>query len=217
MISQLYITSYHDELVSVMNGSAQTINAAKRGYLLPSKVHPLLRPLDPYSDTSRVLIAPLIQLILVSLFWVTYMSTFTISFFLGVYHAAIQLTTFMFTFWRSETLTAPQPGIRVCEREYSNSKVVSLDDIRLCQQAFSGMYPGSAVLKEKEGRSKVGHVTINDVMCAVMVDVLAEEIDSKPQGTSLSRLTKAILDKFLPSPIGFLMYVQHVHGHSSHN
>ena len=61
-----------------MNGTAHIINAAKRGYLLPSKIHPLLRPLDPWSDTSRVLIAPLIQLFLVSLFWVTYASSFTI-------------------------------------------------------------------------------------------------------------------------------------------
>lgn len=207
VISQLYITSYHGELVHTMNGSAHKINAAKRGNLLPSKVHPLLRPLDPYSDTSRVLIAPLIQILLLWLFWATYASSFTISLFLSFYHAAIQLTTFLLTFWRSETLTSPQPGCRVREREYSSSKVVSIDDVRLCQQAFSGTSPGSAVRKEQGGRSKVGHVTINDVMCSVMADVLGEEIASKPEDTmSLSRIRKTLLDKFLPSPIGFLMY-----------
>ena len=174
-----------------------------------TRLPPLLHPLDPWSDTSRVLIAPLIQLLLVSLFWVTYASSFTISLFLSIYHAALQLTIFSLTFWRSETLTAPYSGPRVREREYSSSKVVSLDDIRLCQRAFSGTYPGSAVHKERGGRSKVGHVTINDIMCSVMADVLGEEIASQSSGAlSLSRLKKTLLDRFLPSPIGFLMYAR---------
>ncbi|CAL1698680.1 unnamed protein product [Somion occarium] len=205
VISQLYMTSYHDELRKAMNNGAHTLYAAKRGNLLPSKVHPILRPLDPYTDPSNVLIAPLIQIFLASLFWIVYALSLPVSFFFSVYQAVIQITMFLLTCWRVEMLTAPQHGQRVHEREYSSSKVVDLNDIRLCQDAFSGLYPGSAVEKDKGGQDKVRHVTLNDVMCSVMVDVLAAEIISKPQDNSISGRMKKVLTKFLPSPIGFFI------------
>lgn len=107
-------------------------------------------------------------------------------------------------------LTASQPHTRVKQREFSTSKAVSMEDIRLCQQAFSGKWPGSAV-HEPGGRSKVGHVTVNDVMCAVMADVCGEELGRRTgQETGLWARMKGVLRRVLPTPIGFFMYVTFV-------
>ncbi|CAL1709951.1 unnamed protein product [Somion occarium] len=205
VLSQLYMTSYYEELTKAMNNGARTLHAARRGTLLPSKVHPILRPLDPYTDPLNVLIAPLVQIFLASLFWLTYAFSLPVSFFFSVYQALLQITMFILTCRRVEMLTAPQYGRRVHEREFSSSKVVDMNDIRLCQQAFSGLYPGSVVEKEKGRRDKVRHVTLNDVMCSVMADVLAEEVISKPQDTSISGRVRKMLAKYLPSPIGFFI------------
>lgn len=81
-----------------------------------------------------------------------------------------------------------------------------MEDIKLCQRAFSGTYPGSAVKEMKAGgRSKVGHVTLNDLICSVMADVLGEERRYMPlDGTGWGRV-KRMLKRYLPSPIGFFM------------
>ncbi|KAH9910958.1 uncharacterized protein B0H18DRAFT_1065113, partial [Fomitopsis serialis] len=109
-------------------------------------------------------------------------------------------------------LTGPQPGPRVTEREFASSRVFSIKDIKLCQQAFSGAKPGRAVAglpKEQRGkaRAKTGHVTLNDVVCAVMADVLGKEIASRPadQLNGPWGWMKRKLRTVLPSPIGFFI------------
>ena len=104
---------------------------------------------------------------------------------------------------------APYTSTRVKSREFSRSKTVSMEDIRLCQQAFSGKFPGSAV-KEPGGRSKVGHVTVNDVICAVMADVCGEEVKRRVAAEEEKGMwvyAKSFLRQVLPSPIGFFMSV----------
>ncbi|KAI0079247.1 hypothetical protein K474DRAFT_1592391 [Panus rudis PR-1116 ss-1] len=209
VISQLYITSYHDELVKLMNSTSSKLHAMKNGRIQPSKVNSLLRPLDRFADDDNVMIAPLIQLCLASLFWITYAVSFGISLFISVYQGFIQVVLFLLTCWRVEMLTAPQHGPRVHDREFSSSRTVTLDDIRLCQKAFSGPYPGSEVKGSKTGqvsaKSKIGHVTLNDLICSVMVDVLAEELATREKEISPWGITKEFLKKILPSPIGFFI------------
>lgn len=107
-------------------------------------------------------------------------------------------------------LTAYQPGPRVAEREFASSTRFNIDDVKLCQQAFSGPRPGYAVKgvpkeKRKQARSKVGHVTLNDLICAVMADVLAKELEGKSENQGPWGRAKKWLSKMLPSPIGFFM------------
>ena len=130
------------------------------------------------------------------------------SFFLSTYQAVVQAALFLVTCWRVDMLTTPQPGPRVLDREFSSSKTVRIDDIKLCQRAFSGTYPGSAVKEMKAGgRSKVGHVTLNDLICSIMADVLGEERRYMPRDESTWGRIKVALKRYLPSPIGFFMFV----------
>lgn len=84
-----------------------------------------------------------------------------------------------------------------------------MEDIKLCQQAFSGKRAGSAV-GQPGGRSKVGHVTVNDVMCAVITDVCGEEVARRIKSekeTGVWGRVQGNMRRVLPSPIGFFMCV----------
>ncbi|KAH9925735.1 wax ester synthase-like acyl-CoA acyltransferase domain-containing protein [Fomitopsis serialis] len=209
-ISQLYITSYHNELVHKMDSMADYLHAAKRGEVLPSKLHRSLRPFD--SLATHPYTAPLLELVMACTFWFVYAGSMFVGLFWSVYQAAHLAALFPLTFWRVDRLTGPQPGPRVTEREFASSRVFSIKDVKLCQQAFSGAKPGSAVAglpKEQRGktRAKTGHVTLNDVVCAVMADVLGKEIASRPtdQMNGLWKRMKRKLRALLPSPIAFLI------------
>ncbi|TFY64776.1 hypothetical protein EVJ58_g2398 [Rhodofomes roseus] len=210
VISQLYITSYHDELVHQMHSTADYLHAAKRGKVLPSKLHHALGPLD--SLTTNPYTAPLVEILLACAFWSAYALSTFVGLFWSVYQAVHQTALFLLTCWRVDMLTGPQPGPRVKEREFASSRVFSIKDIKLCQQAFSGAKPGSAVAgvpkeQREKVRAKVGHVTLNDVVCAVMADVLGKEIAAKPvdQLNGPWERTKRKLKTVLPSPIGFFI------------
>ncbi|KAL4242470.1 long-chain O-acyltransferase family protein [Abortiporus biennis] len=206
VLSQLYMTSYHEELKKIM-GKPSPLKQAKRNQMQPSKFLRALRPLDPYTDSaSHPYAAPAIQFTLSVLFWLTYVLAFGFSLLLSIYQGFTQVALYLLTCWRIDMLTAPQHGPRVHGREFASSGAMSLSDIKLCQQAFSGTRPGSAAAIMKKGeRSKVGHVTLNDVMCSIMVDVLGEELESKPKDTSSWGKTKDQLKKILPSPMGFFI------------
>ncbi|KAI0929578.1 hypothetical protein AcV7_005072 [Taiwanofungus camphoratus] len=210
VISQLYMTSYHDDLVEMMSKSARKLHAARRGQLLPSQLHHSLRVLDPFSE--NVLTAPLLEFFLFALFWLAYATSTIISLFWSTYQAAHQAILFLLTWWRVDMLSGYQPGPRVSEREFSSSRTFSMADVRACQQAFSGAEPGSAIAgvpraERDKARNKAGHVTLNDVVCAVMADVLAREIAQKPGNQLKGPWTriKRWLRKYLPSPIGFFI------------
>lgn len=183
-------------------------NAAKK--VLPSKLHRILRPLDRLADNPYT--APLVALLVACMFWWTYAVAALVTLYWSVYQAIHQIALFVLTCWRVDMLTGPQPGPRVEEREFASSRVFSIKDVKLCQQAFSGAKPGSAVagiLKEKRdaARAKAGHVTLNDVICSVMADVLGKEVASRPMGQLNGpwECIKRTLKTVLPSPIGFFM------------
>ncbi|KAF9816003.1 hypothetical protein IEO21_04253 [Rhodonia placenta] len=208
VISQLFITSYHDILVEAMNSTAEKIHAVKRGRLPPSKIHRALRFLDPLCENEFT--APILHLSLASAFWFALIVSTCVSFLWSIYPAIRQATLFLITFWRVEMLTGPQLGPRVTQREFSSSRAFSIDDVKLCQQAFSGPRPGSSVKgvpKEKRDnvKHKAGHVTLNDVVCAVMADVLGAELAVKPRLDDPWEGTKQWLQDALPSPIGFFI------------
>jgi len=211
VISQLYMTSYHEDLVKAMSQTSAAIRDHHRARITPSKIHPSLRPLDRFAHpTSHVFLAPLIHLILLLLFWTTYAWTIAFSLVLSLYQGSVQLLLFVLTCWRVDMLTAsqtPYTSTRVKSREFCRSKAVSIDDIKLCQQAFSGKRPGSAV-KEPGGRSKVGHVTLNDVMCAVMADVCGDEVQRRielERAGGIWGWVQGMLRRVLPSPLGFFI------------
>ncbi|KAH9925720.1 wax ester synthase-like acyl-CoA acyltransferase domain-containing protein [Fomitopsis serialis] len=212
--SQLHITSYHDELVHKMDSAADYLHAVKRGKVLPSKLHRSLRPLDLLATNTWT--APLLELIMACAFWFVYAVSTFVGLFWSVYQAAHQIALSPFracSGWRVGMLTVPQPGPRVTEREFASSRVFSIKDVKLCQQAFSGAKPGSAVAgvpkeQREKARTKTGHVTLNDVVCAVMADVLGKEIASRPanQLNGLWEQKKRRLRTVPPSPrIGFFI------------
>ena len=67
MISQLYLTSYYEDLAQMIDGAATKLKKAKRGLLLPSEYNRSLRSLDPYASNHPA--APLVHLFLSILFW----------------------------------------------------------------------------------------------------------------------------------------------------
>ncbi|PIL25474.1 hypothetical protein GSI_13364 [Ganoderma sinense ZZ0214-1] len=208
VISQLYLTSYFDDLAQMMNGAADKLSKAKRGLLLPSEYSKSLKPLDHYA--SDVDLAPFVSLLLMLLYWVVFVAGSVFSLFWSTYQGLRTLVYLLFTIWRVEMVTADQPGERTPHREFSSTRVFSLKDVKACQQAFSGPRPGSAVAgiprnQRRNVRSKKGHVTLNDVICAVMVDVLAEVIASKPAPKTTRGKIKRAVNRFLPTPMGFLV------------
>ncbi|KZS99885.1 uncharacterized protein LAESUDRAFT_765129 [Laetiporus sulphureus 93-53] len=207
IISQLYITSYRDTLVKVMDSAAKKLRNARRGRILPSRLHRSLRPLDSLAQNPST--APLLEVFLACIFWLVYLVSICVALLWSVYHGIHQAALFLLTCWRVDHLTGPQPGPRVKEREFASSRAFSMHDVKLCQSAFSGPYPGFAakgVPKEKrhKARSKAGHVTLNDVVCAVVADVLEAEIVAKPEDQMHGQWgrVKRWLRGVLRSPIG---------------
>ncbi|GBE87466.1 hypothetical protein SCP_1101420 [Sparassis crispa] len=203
VISELYMSSYHDELVELMTNGANQLHAARRGHLRPSKLHPALRCLDQF--TSNVDAAPLLTIFLAALFWLSFAVSMAVSLFWSTYQTVHQAILFLLTCWRVDMITGDQPRRRTPFREYSTSRVFSIDDVKLCQQAFSGPRPGSAVSERERGKSK--HVTLNDVLCSVMADVLGKEIAAKPVQSGRWGWVKRQLKKILPSPVGIIIPV----------
>ena len=56
-------------------------------------------------------------------------------------------------------------------------------------------------------RSKKRHVTLNDVICAVMSDVLGDIVASKPEPRTAWGKVRRAINKYLPNPMGFFMCV----------
>ncbi|KAI0819567.1 wax ester synthase-like acyl-CoA acyltransferase domain-containing protein [Trametes gibbosa] len=208
IISQLYMTSYYDDLREMMDNAVEKLSKAKRGLLPPSEYTKSLQPLDSYASNHPA--APFVQVLLGLVFWVFCVFSTLKSVFWSTYQALRLVLFFFFTFWRIEMVVDNQSGSEPRAREYSSSRVFSMQDIKLCQQAFSGVRPGAAVAgvpreQRKNVRSKVKHVTLNDVVCSIMVDVLASEIERKPTPWSTWSKIKREVNKVLPSPVPFFV------------
>lgn len=207
------MTSYFDEVQRLINKAAEKLEAAKRGRLPPSEIHPQLAFLDPL--TYVPLASPLIQLFMIAFFWTFTFITGVISFFWSSYGGIRQVVFYLLTFWRVETLTAYYPGPRVRQREFASTGVFSIDDVKLCQRAFSGDKPGSRLnrfhitnrLGSASRRREPGHLTVNDIVCAVMVDVAGSILRDNERKGSNSNWPLRFLKRTTPTPIGFYMCV----------
>ena len=70
-------------------------------------------------------------------------------------------------------------------------------------------YAVASVLKDQRRnvRSKKRHVTLNDINCAVMADVLGATVASKPEPRTAWGKVRRTINKYLPNPMGFFMCV----------
>ncbi|CDO68178.1 hypothetical protein BN946_scf184938.g30 [Trametes cinnabarina] len=107
VISQLYLTSYYDDLRDMMDGAATKLHKAKRGQLLPSEYSGQLKPLDPYARDHFA--ASLIQVFLGLLFWLTTLGSTLVSLFWSTYQALRMIFFLLFTFWRIEMVVDETP------------------------------------------------------------------------------------------------------------
>lgn len=102
------------------------------------------------------------------------------------------------TIWRIDTVVPVRPGPR--ESVFTVSKPLKLSDVKTMQRAFSGSTPG----KSQSGTLGHDHATVNDVLCAIMADVISQAIRRKKEPDML-RWAKAAMERFYPMPIAFFM------------
>ncbi|PWN48994.1 hypothetical protein IE53DRAFT_388802 [Violaceomyces palustris] len=200
ILSQLMVTSCGPKLERMMSEGAKMLNEAKRGKVKPSKVNRGLKPLDRFQDTLPL------RLLMLCLFWILLLHSF-LSGVVGSIRMAIDLPFFyLLNSWRSKHVTDPYPGPRVEEREFSTSSSFPISDVKKIQKAFSGVRPGSVLDKIQGGgrhsRPWIGnHLTLNDVLCAVISDVVADELHQRPKGM----LERAADTLGLTKSIGFFI------------
>ncbi|KIJ55141.1 hypothetical protein M422DRAFT_23789 [Sphaerobolus stellatus SS14] len=207
VLSQMHMTSYYDELQDKVSKGVRKLQAARTGKLRPSQLSRSLRKLDGF--TEHRVTAPLMQLFMILFYWIASLFLAITSFFRSTYQGFHQAFFFLLTSWRAEKVTVDYPGTRVKEREYSNSKTFSMVDVRLCQQAFSGARPGGFFSKLEQSTpisyGRAAHVTLNDVICSVMADIVGEELEAKEERGMGLRGWRKTLKRVLPSPIGFFI------------
>lgn len=163
IMSQLYISSYGEELQARITDGRATISSARRGTAQPSKLHKGLKPLDRFQDTL------LLQIVMFALFWLVAFASSVLEFLGGFKQGFSFAMHFLTDGWRARLLTSAYEGPRVREREFATSRAVPMSDVRVLQRAFSGPVPGGWVSKAL-GRKQVswwGHLTLNDIFCTV--------------------------------------------------
>lgn len=203
VMSQLYVSSFGPELERMLTEGKATIQAARRGKARPSKLHKSLKPLDPYRHMI------VLQLIMFGLFW----AIWSIGNLIDAFNAIIQLFTFSTQYilygWRPLQLTSDYAGPRVSKREFATSERMPMSDVRKMQKAFSGPVPGGWIdraLGRKE-RSWFGHLTLNDILCTIIADVLSDERDHQelvPAPTLRVRIQR-FANKILPQRLALMI------------
>lgn len=204
VMSQLLITSLGPKLESMMADGAQLLSDAKRGKALPSRMNKKLASLDRFHGTIAL------RLVMMALYWISWLVNL-ITDIAGCFTLAIS-TTFFFvaTFWRQRYVTASYDGPRKQEKEFSVSKSFTLADVKLVSKAFSGVEPGTLLDKVQGGkrfsRPLIGtHLTVNDIICTVIADVINDELDRRPLQPGLLNKIRHYSHKILPSQIGILI------------
>lgn len=173
-MSQLFVSSFGPELERMINEGRETIHAARRGTAQPSKINKSLKPLDKYQHTL------ILQLLMFALFWALWLGSVTLEIFNSISQGAVLAFQYLAHTWRQRYLTSDYVGERVKEREFATSKSFSIDDVKRLQKAFSGPTPGGwreALQGGRKVKSFWGHLTLNDVMCTIIADVMVDEID----------------------------------------
>ncbi|CBQ73480.1 conserved hypothetical protein [Sporisorium reilianum SRZ2] len=202
IMSQLFITSLGPKLESMSDG-AQLLSDAKQGKALPSRMNKKLAGLDRFHGTVAL------QLVMLALYWTSWFVS-QLTDLAGCFTLAVS-TGFFFlaTFWRQRYVTASYPGPRKHEKEFSISKSLPLGDVKIVSKAFSGVQPGSLLDKVQGGkcysRPLIGtHLTVNDIICTVIADVIADELERQAQPGVLNQI-RHLSHRILPSPIGIMI------------
>lgn len=102
------------------------------------------------------------------------------------------------TTWRIDTVVPVRSGPR--EVAFTTSKGLKLSDVKTMQRAFSGSIPG----KSQSGTLGHDHVTVNDVLCAIMADVVSLAIQRKKE-SGLLQWAKSVVGFLYPMPVAFFM------------
>lgn len=164
--------------------------------LPPDEVSPYLRHLRPVWDVP--LLRPILGLLLFSLYWVMEAGDCAVRLLWTFLHFFYLLYYITSTLWRIDTIVPVRPGPR--QVVFATSKGFSLSDVKTMQRAFSGSTPG----KSQSGTLGHDHVTVNDVLCAIMADVVSLAIHRKKEPDML-KWAKALVEPFYPMPIAFFM------------
>lgn len=204
VMAQLFVTSLGPKLESMMSEGAQLLSDAKQGKALPSKMNKKLAGLDRFYPSI------VLQLVMMWLYWASWFvglvqdvaGSFTMAISTGFF--------FMTTFWRQRYVTASYPGPRVEGKEFSVSQSFPLSEVKLVSKAFSGVQPGTLLDKVQGGkrysRPFIGtHLTVNDIICTVIADIINDELENQPPQPGLLNAIRRASHKILPSPIGIMI------------
>lgn len=194
IMSTLYITSYGRELHKVMDEGATKLEHARFGILPPSEVSPFLRHLEPAWEQDAL--RPFVQVLLFLLYWAAASSDAITRLAWSLIQIPYAAFFAMYTIWRIEMVVPIKAGSR--KSVFCLSKPVKLSDVKVIQRAFSGNRPGPSQSGYK------GHVTVNDVLCSIMADVISGAIERRQRREGVS-LLRRITSKILPMPIPFFM------------
>lgn len=200
VMSQLSVTSFGPELESMLSDASELIHDAKRGKAQPSKLSKQLKPLDRWSNLLPV------QVLLFMAFWVFYVASTFIELIYSSYQGVYMGVMYLLTFWRTPKVTASYPGPRVKEKEFATTQSFPISDVKKIQKAFSGVKPGSWAEPLQGGRKNhvmFGHLTLNDVLCTVIADVIGYELHhpSFQRPDTLASRFIGLSHKLLPRPI----------------
>jgi hypothetical protein len=180
-----------------MDESSQKLKDAAYGRLLPSVIDRRLKPLDTLATIP--ILSLILQILLALLYrFITFAST-VISRMWGLYHAFHATLMFVLTFWRIGFPVPHYPGPRVHEREFSVSNAFGMKDVKTIQRAFSKRNGSGGEM----GRN---HLTVNDILVAIMADVLDAEVRAA-EAKNRHSVVRRLADRLLPSTVSFFMCV----------
>ncbi|SPO24300.1 uncharacterized protein UTRI_03568 [Ustilago trichophora] len=204
IMSQLFVTSLGPKLESMMSEGAQLLSDAKQGKALPSRINKKLASLDRYHGTIAL------QLVMMALYWISWLISLVTDLAGCVTLAVSTSFFFLTTFWRQRYVTASYSGPRKYEKEFSVSKSISLSDVKIVSKAFSGVQPGTLLDKVQGGkrysRPLIGtHLTVNDIICTVIADVINDELDRQAHQPGVLNQIRRFSHKILPLPIGIMI------------
>jgi hypothetical protein len=177
-----------------MDESCQKLEDAAYGRLLPSVLNRHLQPLDALATIPVVCL--FLQIFLAFLYHLSRLVSTLMSRFVGMYHAVHATLFFLLTYWRIGFPVPSYRGRRVREREFGVSRSFRMKEVKTIQKAFS----------KPRGRIRRGHLTVNDVLVAIMADVLDLEVRSVASEAKHSPIRR-LADRFLPSTVAFFMSV----------
>lgn len=184
VMSQLSVTSFGPELDRQLSDATKLIKDAKMGAAKPSKIHRRLKPLDAWQKT------PPLQVVMFVLFWTFFVISTIVEIFFSAYQGLYMGVMYVLTFWRMPKATVDYPGPRVVEKEYATTDTVPMSDVKKIQTAFSGGRIGSwreIVQGGRRNHTIFGHLTLNDILCTVISDVIGAELRHPPPRTTKSR------------------------------